>query len=179
MRIAFSGAHRVGKTTLLEEVSAALPDHEIVQEPYELLEDDGYAHADPPALQDFQAQLERSLSALEDSGRDVLFDRCPADVLAYLLVHPDADAFELKEWLQPAREALQSLDLVVFVPIERPDRIPLPEHEDPRYRRAVHDKLEQLLLDDAYDLGTEVLLVHGSLHSRCTQVLAHVTATRT
>ena len=178
MRIAFSGAHRVGKTTLLEEVSAALSGHETLQEPYELLEDDGYEHADPPALQDFQAQLERSLSALADAGRDVLFDRCPADVLAYLLVHPDAEAFELEQWLEPAREALQSLDLVVFVPIERPDRIALPEHEDPRYRRAVHDKLEQLLLDDAYDFGTDVLLVHGNLRGRCAQVMAHVTANR-
>jgi hypothetical protein len=69
---------------------------------------------------------------------------------------------------------MESLDLVVFVPIERPDRIALPSHEDPRFRRRVHQKLENLLLDDAYDFGTEVLVVGGDLQARCKQVLARL-----
>lgn len=178
MRIAISGSHRVGKSSLLEALSAALSDHESVEEPYELLESEGYEHADPPSVEDFEAQLECSLRALADDRANVLFDRCPADMLAYLLTHADADAVALEDWLEPVRDAMQSLDLVVFVPIEQPDRIPLPAHEDARLRRRVHDELEQLLLDDAYELGAEVLLVNGELRARCEQVLARVRGER-
>jgi hypothetical protein len=176
LRIAFSGSHRVGKTTLLDEVASALPGHETLDEPYYLLEEQGYEHADDPSLEDFQAQLECSVVALEQCEQDVLFDRCPADVLAYLFTHGGVSAFDPDEWLERTREAMQRLDLVVFVPIERPDRIPLPSHEDPQYRRRVHRKLEQLLLDDVYDFGTEVLIVSGDLQTRCAQVLAGLRA---
>ncbi|HKU44100.1 MAG TPA: AAA family ATPase [Polyangiales bacterium] len=174
MRIAFCGSHRVGKTTLLEEVAESLSSHETVDEPYYLLEEDGYEHAEPPTLQDFQMQLERSLATLEEGGHDVLFDRCPADVLAYLLTHRDADAFELEEWLDPSREAMQSLDLIVFVPIEEPDRIALPAHEGARLRRRVHEELERMLLDDPYEFGVEVLVVEGELRARRARVLERV-----
>jgi predicted ATPase len=149
-----------------------------VDEPYALLEEDGHEHADPPSLEDFQAQLERSLAALADQGRDVLFDRCPADVLAYLLSHSDADDFEPDERLEEVREAMQSLDLVVLVPIEDPDRIALPAHESPRYRRRVQQQLEHILLDDAYELDLEVLVVSGSVAQRCAQVLERMRATQ-
>jgi hypothetical protein len=174
MRIAFSGTHRVGKSTLLEEVARHLTGYETVEEPYNQLEEDGYEHAEEPTLQDFQAQLERSIASLEEGARNMLFDRCPADVLAYLLTHEDAESFEPEAWMDGAREAMESLDLVVFVPIERPDRIAVPSHEDLRLRRRVHAKLENLLLDDAYDFGVEVLVVEGDLDARCKQVLARV-----
>jgi hypothetical protein len=167
---------RVGKTTLLDAVAGALSDHATLDEPYNLLEEEGYEHSDSPSLEDFQAQLERSLASLESSGRDVLFDRCPADVLAYLLTHDQQDAFEPDEWLERVHEAMQLLDVVVFVPIERPDRIVLPAGEDARYRLRVHRKLEDLLLDDAYDFGTEILVVEGSVEARCASVLKRVRA---
>lgn len=78
MRIAFSGSHRVGKSTLVEAVAERLPRHATVDEPYALLEEEGYECPEVPALEDFEAQLERSLAALEGGKRDVLFDRCPA-----------------------------------------------------------------------------------------------------
>src|ERR1041384_2990821 len=90
MRIAFSGSHRVGKTTLVERVAERLPQYETVDEPYYLLEEDGYEAAEVPTIEDFEAQLVRSFAALGEPGRDVLFDRCPVDVLAYLLEHEDA-----------------------------------------------------------------------------------------
>jgi predicted ATPase len=171
MRIAFSGAHRVGKSTLMAAVAERLAGHEHVDEPYNLLEEEGYEHADPPALEDFVAQLERSLLALEDSGPNTLFDRCPADVLAYLQAHEDAESFELDEHIERVREAMQTLDLVVFVPIEQPDRIAVAGHEDKRYRARVHKKLERILLDDKYDLGVDTLEVTGDLRARLASVL--------
>ena len=130
MRIAVSGSHRVGKTTLVECVADALPGYAAVDEPYHLLEAEGHEFADPPSLDDFEAQLQRSLAALDDGDRDALFDRCPVDVLAYLLVHDDAARFDLDDWVERIREAMHTLDLVVFVPIEDTDRIALAPHED-------------------------------------------------
>lgn len=174
MRIAFSGSHHVGKSTLLAAVAESLPRHTLVDEPYHLLEEEGYEHSDSPALEDFIAQLERSLQALEEAGPNTLFDRSPVDVLAYLSVHEEAEAFELDEWLERTREAMETLDLVVFVPIEQPDRIAVPAHEDRRYRARVHKKLERLLLEDAYDFGVETIPVAGDVRTRRDLVLKHV-----
>lgn len=175
MRIAITGSHRVGKSTLLERLSETLTDHETVDEPYYLLEEDGYEVAESPSLEDFQAQLERSLEALEEGDADVLFDRSPADVLAYLLTHEDADTFDIDEWRDRVCEAMSTLDLVVFVPIEEPDRIPVPGHEDRKLRAAVHDKLHELLVDGGLGLDEDVLVVRGDIDTRVDRVLARTT----
>jgi predicted ATPase len=174
MRIAFSGTHRSGKSTLLEQVAQRLPGHVTVDEPYHLLEEEGYETAEDPSIEDFQAQLERSLASFEEGGADVLFDRCPADILAYLLAHEDSAAFDADEWTGRVREAMGTLDLVVLVPIESPDRIAVPAHEDRRYRRAVHEQLEELLLEDRLGEEVEVLRVEGDVASRVRQVMAQV-----
>jgi nicotinamide riboside kinase len=41
MRIAISGSHRTGKSTLVSELSALLPTYATVDEPYHLMEEDG------------------------------------------------------------------------------------------------------------------------------------------
>jgi hypothetical protein len=176
VRIAFSGSHRVGKSTLVERVADALPGHTMVAEPYHLLEEEGHEHAAPPSLEDFEAQLERSLVALEEGDDDVLFNRCPADLFAYLLTHDDADGFAADDWLERARAAMGTLDLVVFVPIEERDRIALPAHEDAEHRLAVHEKLVALLVDDELGSAVEVLTVHGDVGARVRQVMARIGA---
>jgi len=171
MRIAFSGAHRVGKSTLLEHVADLLPSYTTIDEPYHLLEEDGYEFADPPSLEDFEAQLERSLLALDDAGADVLFDRCPADILAYLLVQDDASAFDTEAWIDRVRVAMTTLDLVVLVPVSF-------AHDDRHRRMTVHDKLEEILLDDAFGFDVEVLRVEGDLAARVRRVIAKVNELR-
>lgn len=51
-----------------------------------------------------------------------------------------------------------SLDLLVFVPIEAPDRVPVDRAEQ-RWRARVDDALRDLVLDDALDPGVEALEV--------------------
>src|SRR4028119_353553 len=46
MRIAVSGTHAAGKSTLVAELSALLPDHAVVDEPYHLLAEDGHEFAE-------------------------------------------------------------------------------------------------------------------------------------
>ena len=176
MRVAFSGAHRTGKSTLLAEVADRLPAYATVAEPYELLAEDGYECAEIPSLDDFEAQLARSLDALGEAPADALFDRCPADVLAYLATHEDADAFELDDWVDRVRDAMQTLDLVVFVPIEPRDRIAVSAHEDRAWRAAVDAELEALLVDDRLGFAIDVLRVEGDVAARVEQVLARVGA---
>src|SRR5689334_13113983 len=132
MRIAFSGSHRVGKSTLLELVRDALPSHATIDEPYYLLEEDGYEFAASPSVEDFEAQLERSLETLAEAGADALFDRCPADILGYLFTHEDAASFDADDWLDRTRRAMQTLDLVVFVPSRSLTVSPYPRTRTPR-----------------------------------------------
>ncbi|WP_338868583.1 AAA family ATPase [Myxococcus stipitatus] len=177
MRIAFSGTHRVGKTTLVEELSDLLPNYATVDEPYAELEEEGYEFASPPSVEDFEAQLARSIDTLGDNSTrpDVLFDRCPVDFIGYLQAHEDSEAFDLDEWLPRVRGALQSLDLIVWVGIEQPDRIALSSSEDEDLRLAVDEKLRELLLDDPYALEVEVLVVEGAPRARAKQVLQRIT----
>src|SRR5688572_21905120 len=118
MRVAISGSHRTGKSTLIAELAALLPSYTCVEEPYHLLEEEGHEFSHPPSVEDFEAQLERCIEALGEAGSDTLFDRCPLDLLAYLAVHEDAEGFDLEQWLPRVQEAVEALDLVVFVPIE-------------------------------------------------------------
>jgi hypothetical protein len=58
MRIAISGSHRTGKSTLIEELAVSLPEYSTVEEPYHLLEEDGH-EVSHPALEDLEQQLQR------------------------------------------------------------------------------------------------------------------------
>jgi predicted ATPase len=169
MRIAFAGTHRTGKTTLLEAVHARLPAYQHVEEPYRWLEDEGHEFSDPPSAEDFERQLRRSIDSIAESGPRTLFDRCPLDLVAYLQAI-DED-FAIDDWLDDIRAGMATLDLVVLVSIEAPDRIALPSHEDRRLRRRVDDRLRTLLLDDPYDFDPEVLEVAGTLDNRVAQVI--------
>ncbi len=164
----------MGKSTLLERAAGILPGHATMDEPYYLLESEGYEGADPPSIEDFEAQLERSLVVMEEREPNVLFDRSPVDILAYLLSHEDAALFEADDWLGRIHEAVRTLGLVVFVPVEDRDRIPLPAHEDREYRLAVHEKLQSLLEDDALGFETEVLTVRGDIPRRLGQILDRI-----
>jgi predicted ATPase len=175
VRIAISGTHRVGKTTLAEALAEALQGHVLVPEPYRLLEDEGHAFEDMPSLEDFEAQLERSICCLEDNTVDAIFDRCPLDLVAYLRTHRDRDRFAADDWLARIRDAMATLDLVVFVPIEAPDRVPV-DRSEARLRAKVDDELRDLVLDDTLDAGVTAVEVRGPVDARLRQVLAATAA---
>jgi predicted ATPase len=174
MRIAVSGAHRTGKSTLIESLEPALAGYAVVDEPYHQLEEEGHEFAEMPALEDFERQLERSIECVIEAGENVLLDRCPADLVAYLVTHRDSDGFELDLWLPRVRRAMKRLDLVVYVPVEEPDRVPVPDAEEGELRRRVDEELRDILLDDRWAFGVETLEVSGSIGERARQVLARV-----
>jgi len=171
MRIAVSGSHRVGKTTLAVALVEALPRYAFVPEPYRLLEEDGHTFAEMPSIADFELQLERSIQCIRESGPNTIFDRCPLDILGYLMTHQDAESFRLEDWLLSIQESVSELDLVVFVPIEDPDRIAVPRSEV-GLRAEVDAVLHDLIVDDAYGLGFDMVSVSGSLAERKAQALS-------
>jgi hypothetical protein len=173
MRIAISGSHRVGKTTLAEALADALPRYELVPEPYYLLEEDGHEFAEMPSIEDFELQLERSIQCIRECGNDVVFDRCPLDILGYLVTHRDAGAFQLDDWMPRVREAVAKLDFIVFVPVEDPDRVAAPRSQA-RLRSELDTVLKDIIVDDAYGLATRVIVVTGTPGERLRSVVTRL-----
>ncbi len=174
MRIAISGTHFSGKTTLVDALSEVLPHYTIIEEPYHQLAEEGHEFAELPSIEDFELMLERSIENLDDSAQNSIFDRCPADILGYLLSHGDVEAFGLKEWLPRVQSAIRKLDLIVFLPIETPDRIVLPLSEDIDYREHVDETLQEIIMGNRFSFTVNVQAVTGSLQKRVEQVLAHI-----
>ncbi|HEX2206402.1 MAG TPA: AAA family ATPase [Longimicrobium sp.] len=179
MRIAVSGTHAAGKSTLVQGLGEVLSDYHVVEETYYALLDEGYPFAAEPTVEDFEIQLERSLTSLAGvSAERVLFDRCPADYLAYLAALSDVDPSTLAAWVSPAQDVLGGLDLIVFVPVERPDRIEVPEIEGRRLRKRVDAMLREMLVDDAWGFGVPVHEARGTPGERVRSVLRHLRSVR-
>ena len=177
MRIGVSGTHGTGKTTLAEELCARLPGHVAIDEPYVLLEEEGYEFAFPPGPEDYRAQLARSVHLLRSPGPDVIFDRTPADFLAYLSAHGaglSAHGAALDVDAAAVRSAMATLDLLVLTPITAETARVLPGADLPELRQAVNDALLDLVYGDPLDAwpGLTVLELDGPLDRRCTAVLA-------
>lgn len=172
VRIALSGTHAVGKSTLSADLHEELAAYAFVDEPYYQLLDEGHIFADTPSVDDIVAQLERSIVKLRsERATDVLYDRCPADFLAYLSALEAHDS--VREWLGPAGDALRALDLIVFVPIEQPDRIADAADAD-RLRRTVDALLREMLVEDSCGFDRPILSVHGPATARARQVVAAI-----
>lgn len=158
MRIAVSGTHCSGKSTLIEAFLAAHADYRHEPEPYEVLQDLGEFFAAEPEAHDFYRQLEYSIERLHAnrSSDRVIFERSPFDFVAYLLALDDLNRFPMDRILvdrsiDSARESIPLLDVIVFLPIDG-SGIVLPDDEDPELRTAMSTRLEQILIDDDYDI---------------------------
>src|SRR5262245_35756139 len=126
MRIAISGTHCTGKSTLIDKFLLAHPDFVHESEPYlVLVEDYGEDFAAEPSADDFYRQLEFNLDRLRHyrSGEKVIYERSPVDFLAYLLalsdLRRDRQAVALVEQaLGLVHEGIEFLDLIVFLPLD-------------------------------------------------------------
>ncbi len=145
MRIAVTGTHGVGKTTLIEDFCAACKQFELVPEPWQLLSESGMAFADGSTSADLEEQLSQSCALLLETagGTSLVFDRCPLDFLAYLDAVSGDEGRERTPHGRPIAQiddALRTLDLIIFVPLTQPDDIRVPM-EYPRLRCLVDTRL--------------------------------------
>lgn len=165
MKIAITGAHLVGKTTLAEKLQESLSDYELKPEPYYELEELGYAFSEIPDVNDFMEQLEYSVKQISTSEDNVIFDRCPIDILAYIQVISEME--NVSSIYNRVQKIMEAIDLLVFVPIEQPDLISCPESELPELRYQVNEILNEWI----WDFGIETIEVNGKLLDRRDQVV--------
>ncbi|KQU72861.1 hypothetical protein ASC75_04075 [Aminobacter sp. DSM 101952] len=182
MRIAVTGTHGSGKTTLIDDFIAAHPGYEHEQEPYWALAQQGTPFADAATSADLEEQLEQSCTMIlaSASSPDIVYDRCPLDFIAYLEV---VGAQEVFEWTPSGRllgrieRALATLGLVVFLPLSRPDEIDA-TIEFPWLRSKVDARLKSIIRDDELGLlegGPHILELRGTRGGRVARLGTVVT----
>ena len=178
MRIAVTGTHGVGKTTLVEDISDAAGQFEAIPEPFVVFQSDT-AFVNGPNADDFEDQLNQSCDLILESAaeRDTVFDRCPVDFLAYLDVMSEAEGHEWTpspKQLARIERTLEMLDLIVFVPLLDEDEIS-ESIEYPKLRRRVDSRLKSILRDDElglFESDVSLLEVFGQRQGRVATVLA-------
>ncbi|OAI49283.1 hypothetical protein AYO45_02970 [Gammaproteobacteria bacterium SCGC AG-212-F23] len=159
MRIAVSGTHFIGKTTLIEDLIKAHPNYKHEIEPYYKLQDEKMMELSlEPSLESLLEQLDYSIDQINKLANEpnVVFDRCPVDFIAYAMCVTDQDSIdindtEVSERFPAVKEALDHLDLIVFLPITKENSIEYTE-ENPAYRKAADKCFKKIYRDDICDI---------------------------
>lgn len=165
MKVAITGAHRVGETTLAEELQKALTGYEFIQEPYYEMEESGYMFSEIPTVDDYLAQLKYSIKQISGNKGNVIFDRCPLDFMAYI------EAINGQGYIQSlygkVEDVMKEIDLLVFVHIESRDIVRCDESDLPELRHQVNDILSEWV----WDFETETIEVTGTQLARKKQII--------
>ena len=148
VRIAVSGTHCTGKSTLIEEFLRVHCDFIHEPEPYTVLvEELGEEFSAEPHVEDFRRQLEFNIDRLKQHTREerVIYERCPIDFLAYIecLAPGTTSVFD------DVLESMQRLEMIVYLPID--NTIDAGDEEFPKLRKAVDRRLNEIYNED--DLG--------------------------
>ncbi|MBA2654057.1 MAG: AAA family ATPase [Gammaproteobacteria bacterium] len=159
MRIAVSGTHFIGKSTLIEDFIKNHPNYKFELEPYYKLQDEKTMELSLESnLDSLKEQLDYSINLLNKcaSEQNIIFDRCPVDFIAYAMCALDNDAIdindsEISERFPDIKAALNNLDLIVFLPIAKENSIDYTE-ENPAYRKAADKCFKKIYRDDICDL---------------------------
>jgi predicted ATPase len=165
MRIAVSGSHSLGKSTLVDDWVARYPEFTREEEPYRAL---GLYGPYQILFRDESTRLHNGIQLYYSLSRvhryaaqsdDVIFDRAPVDYLAYSQYTADAgstdidDAFVMS-MVQAVIESLDRLDIIAFVP--KSDEWPVEMEADGirptdyAYRDAVDAVFTQIYREGRY-----------------------------
>lgn len=174
MRIAVSGAHCTGKSTLIEEFLRAHPEFVHEPEPYTaLVEDFGEEFAAEPCVEDFYRQLEFNISRLRQHARGerVIYERCPIDFLAYV----DAlDPRSVEALLGRVSEAMRNLDLIVYLPLHDAAL----DSDYPKLQMAVDRRLSAIFTDNELGVlsscSATIIKASGSTAQRLRIIESHI-----
>jgi predicted ATPase len=127
MRIAISGAHSLGKSTLVNDWVQAHPEYIREEEPFRAL-----AAMDYEIL--FRQECNRlhngiqlfynasRINSYSSPADNVIFDRCPVDYIAYSQYTANHGSTDITDQFVKAmecsiRDSLRHLDLLVFIPM--------------------------------------------------------------
>src|ERR1044071_4227513 len=116
MRVAVSGTHGVGKSTLIDEFLSRHPEYTHEPEPYTVMvEDLGEEFSAEPCVEDFLRQLDFNIDRLKqhaEADENVIYERCPVDFLAYIHALDPQTAATVRDSVY---EAMQHLDLILYL----------------------------------------------------------------
>lgn len=159
MRIAVSGTHGAGKSTLIDEFLRLHPEFAHEPEPYTVLvEEYGEEFSAEPCVEGFLKQLEFNIERLHahTSAEHVIYERCPLDFVAYIhALSPEST----ETLLDDVSEALKHLDLIVYLPFDGAGD----EDEFPKLQRAVDHILSSIFREDEFGImsGTKAKVVEA------------------
>ena len=170
MRIAISGSHSLGKSTLVWDWVKQHPQYTREEEPFRALDSEMYDiqfRQESNRLHNgIQMYYNASRVNLYSSINDcVIFDRAPVDYIAYSQYTADKATTDIDDAFVAAmvprvRETLQRLDLVVFVPMT--DRWPVELEDDGirpvdlPYRAEVDAIFKQIYRDEHFSVMPEM-----------------------
>jgi deoxyadenosine/deoxycytidine kinase len=186
MRIAVSGTHAMGKSTLAEDFVENHPEFVLEAEPYHVLQEQfGSDFAEEPTPESFMIQLEYSLERTNayESKDNVIFDRCPIDYLAYLMYVSKRDfgAIALDHWrdlMRKVAKSIERLEIIIFLPIVDQHKIILRSGEDESFRIEVDHYFKQIYRENLYGLFSgqqpEVVELWGNRQSRLARLEARL-----
>jgi len=167
MRIAISGSHSLGKSTLVNDWVAAHTCYTREEEPYRALGLHGpyeILFRDASTRMHNGIQLYYNISRIHRYGTpqdDVIFDRAPVDYLAYSQYTANCgttdidDAF-VQSMVPAVRESLDHLDILAFVPCSEDWPVAMEEDGirpvDHAYRDEVDTIFKQIYREGRFDV---------------------------
>ena len=194
MRIAISGSHSLGKSTVVNDWVAARAGYRREEEPYRALGLHGpyeILFRDASTRLQNGIQLYYNISRIHRYGTpedDVIFDRAPVDYLAYSQYTANCgttdidDAF-VQSMVPAVRESLDHLDILAFVPCS--DDWPVAMEEDGirpvdhAYRDEVDAIFKQIYREGRFDVmpgknAPRLVELFGSREQRLEQLEAAI-----
>lgn len=188
MRLAISGTHSMGKTTLLADCHEAFPEYVNESEAYRSLTKFNPSlniglgkEADKHAMWILQGELMGKLLR-HRKGDKVFFDRGPADMLAYSLYAKEAGQTDLDDgFLQSLRDIAgiycrEFLEAILFIPIREDYAIEFENDgvrpTDDGYRERVDAHFKELYR--TLDLGIPIIEVQGTRRARILEIAKHI-----
>ena len=180
MRVAVSGSHGTGKSTLIAAWLERRPDFAHEPEAFEVLGDEVEMEDEGPTADGLRLLLAHTVSTLDRYATDVpvVFERSPVDYLAYAAASRSwprgASAAFLEASVPLVRRSLAHLDLIAYLPVVAGGPAPR-SGEDARFRKRVDRALARALLDDEYDLfgdagAPRVVTLPASLERRLAEL---------
>jgi len=161
MRIAISGSHSLGKSTIVNEWVAKNPHFVREEEPYRAL---GLYGPYEILFRDASTKLHNGIHRYGKSTDDVIFDRAPVDYIAYSQYtanqgSTDIDAAFVESMVPAVRVSMDHLDILAFVP--KSDAWPVEMETDgirpvdPAYRDEVDAIFKQIYREGRFQVLPE------------------------
>lgn len=179
MRIVISGTHASGKSTLMSDFGLSHPEYTQLPDPFDVI-DETHAAAGVPS---FFRQLALSADRLSElgAGTRVIAERGPLDFLAYLaalaeLGRPSAASDALERGYDLTARAMQNVDVLVLLPLNRVDHIWVPDDEDLELRDEMNAQLLELCDNGDFTDSVRILEITGDRSQRLAALEAAVGA---